>query len=133
MILFFSKAGLERERKEFVHEESQPREGERKGLFWAGFGFFFFLSKGQSAGRMSARKYWIKAGFSLQLSFGRSQPIVLPSPAPRGTAKIAAFPADAREICVVAGDQPLPCCTHPMSSGFFSELKGRKRKFHLAF
>lgn len=108
-------------------------KAKEKGFFGLVLVFFFFLSKGQSAGRMSARKYWIKAGFSLQLSFGRSQPIMLPSPAPRGTAKIAAFPADAREICVVAGDQPLPCCTHPMSSGFFSELKGRKRKFHLAF
>lgn len=32
---------------------------------------------------------------------------MLPSPAPRGAAKIAAFPTDAHEICAVDGDQPL--------------------------
>lgn len=40
MILFFSKTGLEMERKEFMHAESQSRKGRRKGLF-----FFFFFAK----------------------------------------------------------------------------------------
>lgn len=44
MILFFSKAGLERKQEEFVHEESQPHEGKRKDLFWFVGLFFFFHS-----------------------------------------------------------------------------------------
>lgn len=92
-----------------------------KGFFWL---LFFFFSHREAVSKIR----WVKPGSSLHFSFGRCQRIMVPFPALHSAAKIAAFPADAHEVCAVDGDQPLPCHTHPISSAF-AELKGKRRKF----